>query len=546
MLKLLLKKQLTEIFRGHFYDAKQNRARSKAGVIGRFVGYFIVMGGILGGVFTALSLFLCGPLIAAGAGWLYYVILGMIAILLGMFGSVFSTYATLYLAHDNDLLLAMPVPVRYILVSRLLSVYLMGLLYSGTVMVPAFLVSAGHGMGAAGAVGGFLLWILISLFVLVLSCLLGFVVAKASLKLKNRSITRVLIALVIFGAYYVIYFRAQVMMREFIARVSEQGVAVEGPVRILYVFGRAGEGSPAALLICAAVVIVLLLLTMHVLSRTFVSIATATGKTERAVYREKKAEQRSVPHALFTRELARFTGSSNYMLNCGLGMVLLIVFGVLLIIKGNAIVSGMGSVFGAPSGGMGAPGPGGIDPGVGFAVVLLCAAVCLISAVNDISAPSVSLEGKHLWILKSLPVSPMQVLAAKLKLHVILSGVPALFCAVCAVAVLRPAPAAGVLFVAVCVLNVILQALWGLYLGVKRPNLYWTSEVVVVKQSLTVFLAMLGGWICAIVLGLGYLLLGGLLGLTGYLAVAAVIAAVLSWLLFRWLKTRGAELFREL
>ena len=30
MLKLLLKKQLTEIFRTYFYDAKKNKARSKA------------------------------------------------------------------------------------------------------------------------------------------------------------------------------------------------------------------------------------------------------------------------------------------------------------------------------------------------------------------------------------------------------------------------------------------------------------------------------------------------------------------------------------
>ena len=30
MLKLLLKKQLTEIFRNYFYNPKKNRARSKA------------------------------------------------------------------------------------------------------------------------------------------------------------------------------------------------------------------------------------------------------------------------------------------------------------------------------------------------------------------------------------------------------------------------------------------------------------------------------------------------------------------------------------
>ena len=72
--------------------------------------------------------------------WLYFTIMAMVAIVLGAFGSVFNTYSSLYLAKDNDLLLSMPIPVRTILLSRLLSVYLMGLLYSGVVLLPAMIV----------------------------------------------------------------------------------------------------------------------------------------------------------------------------------------------------------------------------------------------------------------------------------------------------------------------------------------------------------------------------------------------------------------------
>ena len=73
-------------------------------------------------------------------GWLYFAIMGLLAILLGAFGSVFNTYSGLYLAKDNDLLLSMPIPVRTIMAARLLGVYLMGLMYSGVVMLPAIIV----------------------------------------------------------------------------------------------------------------------------------------------------------------------------------------------------------------------------------------------------------------------------------------------------------------------------------------------------------------------------------------------------------------------
>ena len=67
MLKLLLKKQLSEIFRNYFYDSKKNRARSKAGIVGYILLFVVIMAGILGGMFTALSLALCAPLSAARA-----------------------------------------------------------------------------------------------------------------------------------------------------------------------------------------------------------------------------------------------------------------------------------------------------------------------------------------------------------------------------------------------------------------------------------------------------------------------------------------------
>ena len=140
MLKTLLHKQMTEIFRSYFYDAKKNKKRSKASTTMFFAIYVILMVGVLGGIFTYLSICMCEPMVIAGAGWLYFTIMSLIAIALGAFGSVFNTYSGLYLSKDNDLLLSMPIPVRYIMISRLLGVYLIGLMYSEVVMLPAIIV----------------------------------------------------------------------------------------------------------------------------------------------------------------------------------------------------------------------------------------------------------------------------------------------------------------------------------------------------------------------------------------------------------------------
>ena len=54
---------------------------------------------------------------------------------------------------------------------------------------------------AALILGGVVLLIVISLFVLALSCVLGWVVANISLKLKNKSVVTLLVSLLFLGGY---------------------------------------------------------------------------------------------------------------------------------------------------------------------------------------------------------------------------------------------------------------------------------------------------------------------------------------------------------
>ena len=196
MLKTLLKKQLLEVFRNYFYNPKKNTKRSKLAVALWFVFFGVIMIGMLGGIFTALSVALCGPLTKAGMGWLFFALMGLIAILLGAFGSVFNTFSGLYLARDNDLLLSMPIPVNTIIASRLLNVWLMGAMYSGVAIIPALIVSwVVAGISAARVICGLLMVLVITGIVLMLSTLLGWVVARISLRLKNRSFITVLVSL---------------------------------------------------------------------------------------------------------------------------------------------------------------------------------------------------------------------------------------------------------------------------------------------------------------------------------------------------------------
>ncbi len=532
MLKTLVKKQLAEIFRSYFYDPKKNKARSKAAIIGFIVMFVVLMIGVLGGMFAFLSFSICQPMAEAGMNWMYFTLMGLLAIVLGTFGSVFNTYSGLYLSKDNDLLLSMPIPVGTIMTARLLGVYLMGLMYSGVVMLPAIIiywifVSA----SAAVIIGSLLLFALITVFVLTLSCALGWVVAKISLKLKNKSFVTVLASLVFFGLYYFVYFKAQSAIEDLVTHAADYGERIRTSAYPVYLFGRVGVGDPLAMLLVSATVLLLFFLTWWLISRSFLKMATATGNTEKKVYRETVAKKSGVNAALLKKEFRRFTSSANYMLNCGLGILMLVIGGVAFLLKGGLLVSIGNEIFDAAS---------------GFMPLLLCAMICLLASMNNMAAPSVSLEGKNLWIIQSLPVTPWQVLRAKLSVQLILTAVPVLFCLICVLLVYPFSPVEILVSVVITLLFVLFMALFDLFLGVKMPNIHWTNEVVPIKQSAPVGLALLVGFLYPVLLGGGFLLGGYRLGLFVYAMIFAAVTLLFSVVLFFWLKKRGSVILSTL
>ena len=535
MLKTLLRKQMTEIFRTYFYDTRKSKPRSKASTIFLFVMFGVLMIGVLGTMFTLLSVFLCAPLTEAGLAWMYFTVMALLAILLGAFGSVFNTFAGLYLAKDNDLLLSMPIPVRYILAARLLGVYLLGLMYSGVLLLPAVIVYwCMASFSLQSVLGGILLILTVSGIVLFLSCALGWVVAQISRKLRNKSLITVLISLIFIGAYYFFYAKAQSLMQDLIANADSYGAKIRGAAYPLYLLGRMGVGDPVALLVWIAGTAFVLFLTLYIIARGFIRLATSTGTVARTAYREKKARVASPAGALRRREFARFLGSPTYMLNCGLGSVIGVAFAGFLLIRNSWAYENLSVLSEA------------VGIGIPRFAPIAAAAVCMVLSTVAITAPSVSLEGRTIWLSQSLPVTPWQVLRAKLAVHLWVGEIPALLCGVAVAAALRlPFPTA-VMTVILPLLFTLLQACFGLFVNLLHPNLTWVSEMTPIKQSLGVLFSLLGGWGYAALLGVGGYFLT--VPVPAWVALLALnlLTALLSLLLLRWLKGRGARIFATL
>ena len=113
MIKALLKKQLREVISLMFRNKKNEQKMSKTKMASYIIVYTVLFA-IVAVVFFSMANIFCKPFLQVGLDWLYFVIMGMVAITFGVIGSVFNTYASLYQAKDNDLLMSLPIPAPYI------------------------------------------------------------------------------------------------------------------------------------------------------------------------------------------------------------------------------------------------------------------------------------------------------------------------------------------------------------------------------------------------------------------------------------------------
>ncbi len=533
MIKPLIKKQLLEVFSWIFVDRKNGNTRSGKNLV-IYIALYLFLFGYMGVMFYMLADFLCEPLVNANLGWFYFVLMSFMGIVAGVVGSVFTTFASLYKAKDNDLIFSLPISQGKILFSRLIGVWSVGFLYELLVMVPSLAVwyINNKSLTVLGYIQSALIPFILSLFILSLACVLGYVVAIISSKLKHKNAVTVVLSLGFIVVYYYFYSKAYDMLQELIENPEIIDGGVKNAIYPFYQMGLAADGEVLPMVIFTAIVAALFFIVYFILSSNFIKIATTEKGQNKVKYKGNVAKSGNLKTALLRKEFKRFLSSPTYMLNCGLGTILFPVVAVFMVVKRD-MFSDLFAIFGLQSKEM----------------MWLCVAamMTLLGSMCDYTAPSVSLEGKHIWIIKTLPVPALAVLMAKIKVHLILSVIPSVIFAVTAAVITEMTVLFAVLTVLTAIIFSVFSAFFGILANLLFPNLNWTNEVVPIKQSMSTVISIFGTWIITLIFGvLYYYVFKDILAPAVYLALSLAVMVAATVVIFAWVKTKGVKKFESL
>lgn len=516
------------LFSFRFGGKKKSLSGVGAAVFLAFLGLYI------SGVYSFL---LASQLAPLGMVRLVVLMMPVLVVGMGLLFTVFAAQGVVFGGRDNDLMLSLPVSAFTLLLSRTLALYLENLLFAFFVMAPAGVayLAYGGGGGAAFLLTLLLCTILLALLPTTLDLAVGFVLAWLSGRVGKKPLVTNLLYSGAFILLLIFIFRLNFALQTLTVSAAmgiESSFSLWGlPFALL--MEATCDGNLLSLVLFAALCILPFLLVVWLFSGRYGRIVTTLGvKSARSDYKLGALSAAGAHRALLMKESRRFFSSPIYFFNAGFGLVLMVVGGIASLVfrsKVEEYLHEMGTFAAALP----------ILP-------LVCVVLAFLVTMTAITASSVSLEGKMLWILKEAPIPYEEIIAVKAGFQLLMELPCLLVACVCLTLALALGVADCLVLFLVNAVLAVFCALFGLFINLSMPKLDAPNDAIVVKQSGA---AMLGTFVpMLLVLALGFVWsflqnpMGELPALLVCVVPPALGSAVLLWLL----NTKGKELWLAL
>ena len=507
------------------------RAKTKKGKAASLAFPIIIMGAIMAVMFFSYD---SAVKIFASIGRAEYIFIqsGITTILFIVIMMALSGSGYIFKTKDYELLGSLPIPKWQVVLSKVSSVFLLGLLYAFITFFPsvALYIAYAHTTFSVTILSlvGFLVMPIIPTCI---GLLIGLVFLAIGSRVRHKNILTIVCAvLFLFGYLALITYFDQISE----ALVSS-GVSIIKlaryilPSMSMYITGFV-RGSVKDMLLLVAITLVVLGLVLWLVIASYDKINKRLAVSNFAVSkRALQYRQTSVTSALIKKEFRQYFSYPSWVLNTLIGLILSLVVPVILYISKADKTWNSGDM---PS-------------NIPFALVLICALTALIVMGNTSSA-SISSEGKNFYLTKSLPVKVSKIFSAKILFNFILDLPFCLATSTLSAILFRNSldVVTGVALFAIPIIASISMSFVGLMVNLLYPKIEWQNISEVVKSGLPIFIVNIGGMILNI----------GLVGASSSLkleqtAILAIYAGAYLLLLavsFIVLKVKGEKLFNRI
>ena len=485
MLKTLIKMQFSALASQTIMRTRKGRATNKTSP-GKIILYSLLLllcFGYLSVIFGVIFLMLESMTAETAQNWSMTSLASFMSMILCFVGTIFTTQSLIFNSKDNDLLISMPIPPRLILLSRITTLAIMNYIFALMIFLPAtiaWVMVNGFGLGVLVYLA---LFIFVPLASMTLTLILGWIIALISSRMKNKSLVTTILSVAAFLVYFLLCFN----LGDYITVIEENPSLVSSFISeylgLFVLMGKAVANLDIiALLITIAVCVLPFAVVIFILSKSFLKIVTDKKSAKKAVYRKKEMKAGTISSALIKKEFQRFFTSATYFLNSFMGIIFMILIAAAIILNLNGIKEFISEI---------STGLGFLLPIENIMAFFGIAIIIVISAFNIPTSVCISLEGKTLWILQSMPLKAKDVLLAKMRAAVIATSIPNLIFAIIISILFGLDILSITAIIIVAIAMPIFSSCFGIIINMLMPRFDWVNETLCVKQSGSTIISLL-------------------------------------------------------
>ena len=491
---------------------KEKDKSNKAKEILVVISFFIVFTSVLGASF--IYNFIIGKY-AENTIEVPQIMMGATSILIILIG-IFIIRGTLVAFKGYELQMTLPVKSTTIIISRLIILYAYSLLLTLIVLVPS---NVYYGIMENPSIIFYCISFVIALFApilpMIVASLIGIALELLITKIGNKKFG---VSLSVFMISY------NSISINNISKLISIGARVY-PLASIYIDCICNYNI-LSILIFVILSIGILVVFICFLEKKFKWINTEllTNKVK-GDYRLKELEEESIGCSLFKKELRKYFSCSTYVFNTIFGMITLVIFTISIVVIGEKRLAEMlGSDI------------------IGIVKNIIPLIISSLIVTTTTSASAISLEGKNIWILKTLPVDPISIINSIIGVNLVITMPVSIVCSIIISIVFKFNFIMTLLSLIIPIIYSLFTGVLGVTINLMFPVLNWDSEVVVVKQSISALLAVLiGGILVGIPIVLAIFIKW--FSVVYILIFTFIIMSIITIMIYNFLCNRGNKIF---
>jgi ABC-2 type transport system permease protein len=118
--------------------------------------------------------------------------------------------------------------------------------------------------------------------------------------------------------------------------------------------------------------------------------------------------------------------------------------------------------------------------------------ICALLGMSCTACVSLSLEGKNIWILQSLPISPKTIFHSKMLVNLTLLIPTALICSILLSIRFASSFSSALIIIGLPLMYCLFIPVWGMFIDIKLGYYDWVSETAIIKQSANALAGLIG------------------------------------------------------